>query len=120
MEDQLIETWAIHNRINLYFLDAPWRTTHSAHRFRPRAGRFTTCSPIFTNVRLLWLKAALPSCSWGLEKLEEPKPWERKATCSEALQASGRAIEQLLQQSLGRTEERSRDSSRTRSRSSAT
>jgi hypothetical protein len=22
LEDQLVETWAIHNRINLYFLDA--------------------------------------------------------------------------------------------------
>ena len=47
MEDQLIETWAIHNRINIYFLDAV-ADDALGHRYRPKAGLSTTFSPTFT------------------------------------------------------------------------
>ena len=69
MADPLAETWAIHNRINLYMLDAI-----------PDAAMGATASPkcrtvhdLFAhvhNVRLLWLKAAAPELLAGLEKLE--------------------------------------------------
>lgn len=95
MEDPLVETWAIHNRINLYLLDAvPEEALASA------LGKNRSVSALFAhihNVRLMWLKVAAPAELTGLEKLET-KGIESKAHLSEALEASGRAIENVLRQ----------------------
>ena len=57
VEEQLIETWAIHNRINLYLLDAiPDDALGSSLPTKSR-----TVHDLFAhmhNVRLLWLKSA--------------------------------------------------------------
>jgi uncharacterized damage-inducible protein DinB len=98
MEDQIVETWAIHNRINLYLLDAvPDEALGAAVSPKSR-----TVSDLFAhvhNVRLMWLKAAAPDLLAGLDKLPT-KAVGDKATLRSALEASGRAVEQLLRRGL--------------------
>ena len=97
MIDQLIETWAIHNRINLYFLDAiPDDALGAALPTKSR-----TVYDLFAhmhNVRLMWLKAAGPGLLEGLAKLETKTVGDKKALSS-ALDRSGKAIEKLLRES---------------------
>jgi uncharacterized damage-inducible protein DinB len=72
VEDQLVETWAIHNRINLYFIDA--LTEEVLGLSLPPKSR--TVYDLFAhihNVRLMWLKAAGLDLLDGLEKLETKK-----------------------------------------------
>ncbi len=98
MEDPLIETWQIHNRINLYMLDA---ISQEALGSAP-SPKCRTVYDLFAhvhNVRLLWLKAAGPEFLEGLEKLETKTVGE-KANLRAALEASGLAIEQLLRKGL--------------------
>ena len=99
MEDQLIETWAIHNRINLYMLDAiPDDALGAALPTKSR-----TVYDLFAhihNVRLMWLKAAAPDLLKGLNKLETKTVGDKHALRKE-LESSGRAIESLLRASDG-------------------
>jgi uncharacterized damage-inducible protein DinB len=96
MDEPLVETWAIHNRINLYLLAAtPDDVLGTA------APKHRSVFQIFAhmhNVRLMWLKAASPDLLAGLDKLEG-----KDGDCEDletALTASGRAIEELLSRSL--------------------
>jgi uncharacterized damage-inducible protein DinB len=97
MEEQLVETWNIHNRINLYLLDAVAAEALGA----ALAPKHRTVYQLFAhlhNVRLMWLKAAAPELLAGLEKLEGTDG--DKAALAEALEASGKAIESLLRKSV--------------------
>jgi uncharacterized damage-inducible protein DinB len=98
MEDQLIETWAIHNRINLYMLDAiPDDALGAALPTKSR-----TVYDLFAhihNVRLLWLKSASPELLKGLNKLETKTKGDKGALRKE-LEFSGHAIESLLKQAM--------------------
>jgi uncharacterized damage-inducible protein DinB len=97
MEEQLVETWEIHNRINLYLLDALGPDSLVASLTPP--GR--TVAAQFAhihNVRLMWLKSAAPALLEGLDKLDG-----KATTAAElraALQASSSAIAELLRQGL--------------------
>ena len=98
MEEQLIETWAIHNRINLYLLDAVPDEALSASI----GGKGRTVYDLFAhihNVRLLWLKSAAPDLLEGLKKLETKTVGDRKQMRA-ALVDSGKAIEELLRRGL--------------------
>lgn len=98
MEEQLLETWAIHNRINLYLLDAIPDDALGASL----AGKGRTVYDLFAhihNVRLMWLKSAAPELLEGLEKLETKTVGDR-AVLRSALEASGQAISELLRQGL--------------------
>ena len=93
MEEQLMETWAIHDRINLYLLDAIAEEALGAALPKNR-----TVSDLFAhihNVRLLWLKSAAAELLEGLAKLET-KIVAPKAQLRTALEASGHAIAELL------------------------
>jgi uncharacterized damage-inducible protein DinB len=97
MEEQLIDTWNIHNRINLYLLEA--LPAEVLGQKAPTKGR--TPFMLFAhvhNVRLMWLKAAAPELLEGVEKLEgtDGTPAQIRA----ALEASGKAVEALLRASL--------------------
>jgi uncharacterized damage-inducible protein DinB len=98
MDDQLLETWAIHNRINLYMLDAiPSDALGSSLPTKSR-----TVYDLFAhihNVRLMWLKAAAPDLLKTIKKLET-KTVGDKAELRKELEASGRAIESLLKQAM--------------------
>jgi uncharacterized damage-inducible protein DinB len=97
MEDQLLETWNIHNRINLYLLNAiPAEALGSA-----LAPKHRTIYQLFAhvhNVRLMWLKSAAPELLHGLEKVEGVDGG--KESLRTALEASGSAVEALLRKSL--------------------
>ena len=97
MEEQLIETWHIHNRINLYLLDAIPVEALGAQL----AGTGRSVYEQFVhmhNVRLMWLKSAAPELLGGLEKLEGDAG--DRATLSEALTGSSEAVAELLRKSL--------------------
>ena len=96
--NQLLETWEIHNRINLYVLEAIAPEGLKAQS--PAKGR--TVGELFAhlhNVRLMWLKAAAPDLLKGLEKLEKTEAG-KKDLLHKSLVDSGKAIRELVRQSL--------------------
>jgi uncharacterized damage-inducible protein DinB len=98
MEEQVIETWRIHNRINLYLLDAIADDALTS----TLAARHRTVHDLFAhihNVRLMWLQASAPDLLKGLEKIDMKNPGP-KQKLAEALTASGEAIATLLQRGL--------------------
>ena len=98
MANPLIDTWNIHNRINLYLLDAIDKTSldsHSASKGRSVGEQFAHLH----NVRLMWLKSAAPELLKGLQKIEALQAVDQKLLRS-SLVDSGKAIASLLEQSL--------------------
>lgn len=96
MEEQLLDTWRIHNRVNLYLLEAvkpEAMNALSASKGRTVAEQFAHLH----NVRLMWLKSAAPELLVGLEKLEKEAAPDQHSL-REALIASGEAIAALLKQ----------------------
>ena len=96
--DQLIETWEIHNRINLYLLDAvapAALASLSASKGRNVGEQFAHIH----NVRLMWLKSAAPELLKGLEKVEKDQASDKKRL-QKSLIDSGKAIASLLQTSI--------------------
>ena len=99
MDDkQFLETWDIHNRINLYLLDpvepASLRSL-SASKGRTVGEQFAHIH----NVRLMWLKAAAPDLLKGLTKLEKEHALDKKQL-RKSLANSAVAIRSLLEQSM--------------------
>lgn len=94
LAEQLLDTWNIHDRINLYLLDAipPGALTAvSASKGRSVGEQFMHIH----NVRLMWLKPAAPEFLEGLEKIEEEQAAD-KELLQRSLAASGRSIAMLL------------------------
>lgn len=97
-DNQLLETWRIHDRINLYLLDAvepASLNSHSASKGRSVGEQFAHIH----NVRLMWLKSAAPDLLKGLSKIENEQPNDKKIL-AKSLADSGKAIGTLLAQSL--------------------
>jgi uncharacterized damage-inducible protein DinB len=94
MDEQLLETWAIHNRINLYLLDAVPEEALTA-ALTPKGRTVAAQFAHMHNVRLMWLKAAAPDLLTGLEKIDT-KTTADKTELRAALTGSGEAIGQLL------------------------
>lgn len=89
----LIETWEIHNRINLYLLDAvseEYLPDVSASKGRTVGEQFAHMH----NVRLMWLKAASPDLFATQNKIDKEKI-TKKLLASE-LTKSSKAIASLL------------------------
>jgi uncharacterized damage-inducible protein DinB len=98
VEDQLIETWQIHDRINRYLLDAipgAALTSVSATKGRSVGEHFAHIH----DVRLLWLKSAAPDLLAGLEKFPKDAAGD-KARLKAALTQSGEAVAALLRKAL--------------------
>jgi uncharacterized damage-inducible protein DinB len=90
----LTETWQIHNRINLYLLNA----IDESNLVAISASKGRTVGEQFAhihNVRPMWLKAADPVLLTGLDKVEKENI--NKAKLEEALKASSLAMEQLFE-----------------------
>ncbi len=97
-EKQFLETWEIHNRINLYLLDAiepAALSSLSASKGRSVGEQFAHVH----NVRLMWLKASAPDLLAGLAKIEKEQSGDLKLL-RKSLEASSQAIRSLLGQSL--------------------
>lgn len=98
MDKQLLETWDIHNRINIYLLDAVNPTAlaaYSASKGRSVGEQFAHVH----NVRLMWLKAAAPELLQGLDKIEKDGAQDKKLL-RKSLVESGAALRTLLEKSL--------------------
>ena len=98
MDDLVIETWQIHNRINLYLLDAIAEDALPAVLNEKSRSVWALFAHLH-NVRLMWLKAAAPDLLAGSDKLET-QTVGAKVQLRSALEASGRAIEELLRRGL--------------------
>jgi uncharacterized damage-inducible protein DinB len=98
MTQQLLETWAIHNRINLYLLGSikPENLNAvSASKGRNVAEQFAHLH----NVRLMWLKQAAPDLMNGLTRIESTDA-PNKALLNKSLDDSGRAIATLISKAI--------------------
>ena len=90
----IVETWEIHDRINLYLLDAVEAASldsHSASKGRSVGEQFAHLH----NVRLMWLKASAPDLLKGLTKIENDQANDKKLL-RKSLVDSGAAIGTLL------------------------
>ena len=97
-ENPLLETWQIHNRINLYLLDAvdpASLDSHSASKGRSVGEQFAHIH----NVRLMWLKTAAPELMQDLVKVENDQANDKKLL-RKSLADSGAAIGALLTNSF--------------------
>jgi uncharacterized damage-inducible protein DinB len=97
-EKEIIDTWNINNRINLYMLEAvPTEalTDVSASKGRNVAEQFAHLH----NVRLMWLKPAAPELMEGLEKIEKEAAVDKKLLIR-SLKESGKAMEALLKKAI--------------------
>jgi|ERR1035437_2146669 uncharacterized damage-inducible protein DinB len=95
---QLVETWRINNRINLYLLDAI-TPEHLADLLSSKGRNVAAQFAHLHNVRLMWLKAALPDALKTVIKIETDQPID-KDLLESSLTASGAAIEILLQDAI--------------------
>ena len=96
--NQLVETWQIHDRINLYLLDAIDQSSldsYSASKGRSVGEQFAHIH----NVRLMWLKSSDPDLLQGLTKVEKEHAKDKKLL-RKSLTESGVAIANLLTKSL--------------------
>ena len=95
---ELIETWKINNRINLYLLEA----INENHLSDISASKGRNVGEQFAhihNVRLMWLKVASPELFNEQTKIEKGNKITKKGLMSE-LSKSAAAIEMLLQKGL--------------------
>jgi uncharacterized damage-inducible protein DinB len=97
-EKEIIDTWNINNRINLYMLDAiPMEALSdvSASKGRNIAQQFAHLH----NVRLMWLKPSAPELMEGLEKIEKEVAADKKLLIR-SLKESGKAMEALFKKAV--------------------
>lgn len=95
---ELLETWQINQRINLYLLEAI--AAENLGDIAPSKGR--RVGEQFAhihNVRLMWLKSAATELLEGLEKIEGEAALE-KADLANGLKASGEAIGKMVERVL--------------------
>lgn len=96
MDEQLVETWLIHDRINRYFLDAVADDALDAAPSPKHRSVYRLFAHVH-NVRLMWLKASAPDLLAGHAKLDaDTGP---KAELAAALEASGAAVAELVRRS---------------------
>jgi uncharacterized damage-inducible protein DinB len=99
METNLIETWQIHNRINLYLLasleESTLKDLAAGSKGRTVGEQFAHIH----NVRLMWLKEAYPELLSEVEKIEKENPITKELIHNQ-LTKSGECIEKLLAKSF--------------------
>jgi uncharacterized damage-inducible protein DinB len=93
--NDIIETWHIHNRINIYLLgaiDESYLNDISASKGRKVGDQFAHIH----NVRMMWLKASAPELLEGLTKLDK-EVIINKSILGLELNKSAEAIAKLLE-----------------------
>ncbi len=98
MEQQLVDTWRIYNRINLYLLDAI--APEALNGVSASKGR--SVGEMFAhihNVRLMWLQPSTPELMDGLAKIEKGEATD-KELLRRSLEESGRGVEALLRKAI--------------------
>jgi uncharacterized damage-inducible protein DinB len=100
MSVELVETWEINSRIVIYLLDAvaeEYLGDTMASKGRNAGEQFAHVN----NVRLMWLKAAMPELMDGVTRIEKPDAGN-KELLRDALKRSGSAIAEMIAKSDGR------------------
>ncbi|MFY9243644.1 MAG: DinB family protein [Polaribacter sp.] len=96
MIQQLIETWQIHNRINLYLLDSIEEDSTLLNTASSKGRNIGEQFAHIHNVRLMWFRESAPELLDSLVKIEKDE-----ALTVESLKynlvASGKAVESLLE-----------------------
>ena len=95
MSRELVETWQINNRINLYLLESIAEENLGgslASKGRNVGEQFAHIN----NVRLMWLKSALPEAAEKLSKVEKENAAD-KIFLVDALTKSGEAVTELIE-----------------------
>lgn len=95
MDNQLIETFEINNRINLYLLDAIPEShlkDQSASKGRNVGEQFAHIH----NVRLMWLKVSAPDLLETQTKIEKENAGNKKLL-AKSLKESGKAMKTLFE-----------------------
>lgn len=98
MLKQFLETWSINNRLNQYLL----KSIDEEHLIDIAASKGRNVAQQFAhihNVRLMWLKEAMPELLKGLLKFENDMPI-KKNTLLKELDKSGIAINKLLETAI--------------------
>ena len=99
MEDkQFLEAWEIHNRINLFLLDA----IDAEHLKETAASKGRNVGEQFAhihNVRLMWLKQAAPESIGQLKKIEKEDATDKKLL-RQSIIDSGQAMNILFSKSI--------------------
>lgn len=98
MQEQVIETWQINNRINLYLLDA----IPAEHLADVSASQGRNVGEAFAHMhgaRLMWLQSAAPDLLTGLEKIAKEQTGDKELLKS-SLQASSTMVEMMIKQGL--------------------
>jgi uncharacterized damage-inducible protein DinB len=95
---QLVETWRINNRINLYLLDAI-SLEQLADLLSSKGRNVAAQFAHLHNVRLMWLKAVSPAALKSVAKIENDQPIDKELLRS-SLTGSGAAIESLLRDAI--------------------
>lgn len=97
--DKIVETWEIHNRINLYLLndlkENRYLIDQSSSKGRTVGEQFAHIH----NVRLMWLSQSQPILLKGLDKIDKEKLIDKKLLKS-CLISSGKAISKFLDSAL--------------------
>jgi len=94
LQTQILDTWRIGSRLNLYLLHAiPEEGLDDQPPTKGRSVRKQLAH--VHNVRLMWLQSAAPELLEGLRKFEPEEEPEREAL-ADALRASADAVEALL------------------------
>lgn len=94
----LFDTWEIHNRINLFLLDA----VDAEHLKDAAASKGRTVGEQFAhmhNVRLMWLKVAAPELLAKAEKVEKEGAAD-KQVLARSLENSALAIKELFNKGI--------------------
>jgi len=97
-DEQFLEAWEIHNRINLYLLDA----IEAEHLSDVAASKGRSVGEQFAhihNVRLMWLKQAAPELIAELKKIEKEDAPDKELLRRSIIE-SGLAVSSLLSKGI--------------------
>ncbi|MBK8148661.1 MAG: hypothetical protein IPK58_10760 [Acidobacteria bacterium] len=100
MSTELVETWEINNRIVLYLLDRIVEE-NLVDSLTSKGRNVGEQFAHINNVRLMWLKSAMPELMENVAKVEKTDALD-KAKLNDALNRSGAAISELIARSGGR------------------
>jgi uncharacterized damage-inducible protein DinB len=96
--DQLVETWQINNRINLYLLDAI-APEHLSDSLVSKGRKVGEQFAHINNVRLMWIKSAMPEALEALTKIEKENAAD-KNLLQDCLIKSGDAMSKMIKKAV--------------------
>lgn len=95
--NEIVETWKIHNRINLYLLNS----IEESHLSSISLTKGRTVAEHFAhlhNVRLMWLKSGMPELLDSVEKIEKENI--TKELLINQLNLSGNAVSKMIEKAM--------------------